>query len=340
MKMRYVILALFLTSFLLPSKGEATTNFYNKNTVYVVVGYGPGGGYDVYARLLARHFGNHMPGSPTVVVQNMPGAASLKAANHLYTTAPRDGTVIGTFARNMALLGVLKDNPNVKFDPNQFIWLGSVSSYQDDAFLLFARKDAGIKSVNDLRHKELIIGGSSEGGTSNDIALLLKDVLKLNLKLINGYEGNSISLAVDRKEVDGRFNGLSSTTYTKPEWLEPNSHISVLLQFGRASRHPMFPNVPTAQEIAPDQKALDLIRLAETPYMLSRPFVAPPDIPKDRADALKKAFAQTVLNPEYLEEGKKLKLDLSAVGPDQATALISALSSAPPNLLEYLKNLQ
>jgi tripartite-type tricarboxylate transporter receptor subunit TctC len=337
---------IWTTLFLLFGLGFSATaqpaeEFYKSKTVTILVGYGPGGGYDVYARLLSRHMGKHLPGQPSVVVQNMPGAASLRSANHLYNVALKDGTVIGTFARNMALLGVMKDNPNVQFDPAKFVWLGSASSMQSDAVMLFVRKDAGFASIDDLRNKEILVGGSGEGGGSNDLSAILKDVLGFKFRIVSGYpDGNALSLAVDRKEVDARFNGLASTSSTKPDWLQSNSSIKVMLQFGRATRHPDFPDAPTVRELATTEWAQAVIRLMETPYMLARPFVAPPGVPTDRAKALQDAFMKTNADPAYLDEGQKLKLDMSPVGPEQASALIAALSTAPSDLLEYLKNLQ
>lgn len=331
----------FLLGLVVPATAQPAEEFYKGKTVKIIVGFGPGGGYDVYARLLSRHIGKHIPGNPNVVVQNMPGAASLLSTNYLYNVAPKDGTVIGTFARNMVLLGVMKDDPNVQFDPSKFIWLGSASSMQSDAVMLFVRKDAGFSSVTDLKNKELVVGVSGEGGGSNDLSAILRDVLGFKFRMVSGYpDGNALSLAVDRKEVDARFNGIVSTSATKPDWLQPGSPIKVMLQFGRANRHPDFPNVPTARELATTEWAQAVIGLMETPYMLSRPFAVPPGVPVDRAKILQDAFMKTNADPAYLEEGRKLKLDMSPVGPDHAAALIAALSTAPSDLLEYLKNIQ
>lgn len=339
--MRVSVAIFLLLSLIVPASGQSTEEFYKGKSVNIIVGYGAGGGYDIYARLLSRHMGKHLPGQPSFVVQNMPGAASLRAANHLYNTAPKDGTTIGTFARNMALLGVIKDNPNLQFDPAQFTWLGSPSSHQNDAFLLFVRGDAALASPEELLSKEIVVGVTAEGGGGNDIAFLLKDVLNLKFRVVSGYpDGNALSLAVDRKEVDARFNGLASTSATKPEWLQLGSPVKVMLQFGRSTRHPDFPDAPTARELAETEWSKAVIGLMETPYMLARPFVAPPNIPADRAKALQNAFIKTNADPFYLEEGQRLKLDMSPVGPDQAAILIAALSSAPSDLLGYLKNLQ
>jgi tripartite-type tricarboxylate transporter receptor subunit TctC len=344
MLIRSAALALGFAALIAPAKADPVSDFYRGKNIQLIVGYGPGGGYDVYARLVARFFGKHVPGAPGVVVQNMPGAGSLRAANYIYVTAPRDGTVIGTFARNMPLLGVLKDNPNVQFDARKFTWLGSPSSAENDAYLLFANKDAAVKTSADLLKKggpPLVLGGTAEGATGNDVTILLKDALDLNLKMIAGYpDSGALFLAADRKEIDGRFVGLSAVASSKPDWLKPDSKMHVLLQFARKTRHKDFPDAPTAREIAPNDRARALVELAEIPYSLSRPFVAPPALPADRASALQKAFLETNADPEYVAEAQKIGVDVSPVGAHEAAEMIDKLAAAPPDLLEYIKKLQ
>ena len=344
MLIRCAALAMAFTATLAPAKADAVADFYKGKNIQLIVGYGPGGGYDIYARLIARFIGTHVPSAPTVVVQNMPGAGSLRGANYIYVQAPRDGTVIGTFARNMPLLGVLKDNPNVQFDPRKYTWLGSPSSGGNDAYLLFARKDSAIKNSKDLMNKDmppLVLGGTAEGATGNDITILLKDALGLNLKMIAGYpDSGALFMAADRKEIDGRFVGLSAVSSSKPEWLKPDSQMQVLLQFARTKRHQNYPDVPTAREIAPNDRARALVELAEIPYSLSRPFVAPPELPADRAAALQKGFLDANADPEYLLEAEKLGVDVSPVGAKEAQIMIDKLAAAPADLLEYIKKLQ
>jgi tripartite-type tricarboxylate transporter receptor subunit TctC len=329
---------------LVPARAEPVADFYKGKAVQLVVGYGPGGGYDVYARVVARYLGKFIPGTPTVVVVNMPGAGSLRAANYLYNTAPKDGTVIGAFARDMPLMGVLGDNSNVQFDARKFNWLGSVSSAQNDAYLLLVRKDAPVHAIEDARRPggpQLILGGTAEGATGNDVSILLRDTLGLNLKLITGYpDSGALFLAVDRKEAEGRFVGLSAVQSTKSDWLKPDGPVHALLQFARVTRHPLFPDVPTARELARDPKSLALIELAELPYLLSRPMAAPPNLPPERAQALQKAFMALQSDPDYLAECQRLGLDVSPVDGQQALALIDKLATAPPDLLQALKKLQ
>src|ERR1700704_3817942 len=206
--------------------------FYKGRQVNLIVGYGTGGGYDVYGRLIARHLGRHIPGTPSVVVQNMPGAGSLRAVNFLYNSAPKDGTAIAIFARDMPLIGIIGNNPNVRFDARKLTWLGSSSSYANDAYFLFARTDAQVKSIEDARRPggpPLVLGGTAEGATGNDIATVVRDALGLNIKLIAGYpDSNALFLAVDRKELDGRFVGLSAVGSSHPEWLAPTRQMQTL----------------------------------------------------------------------------------------------------------------
>ena len=326
-----------------PARGDAVADFYKGKVVSLVVGYGSGGGYDVYGRLVAAHLGKYIPGNPTVVVQNMPGAGSLRSVNYLYNTAPKDGTTIATFARDMPLLGLIGNNPNVRFDPRKFTWLGSSSSYADDAYLLMTRKDAAVKSIADAQAPggpPLVLGGTAEGATGNDISTVLRDALALNIRIIAGYpDSNALFLAADRKETDGRFVGLSAVSSSHPEWLKPDSGMQTLLQFARVTRHQQFPNVPTARELALNDRARALIELAELPYRLSRPFAAPPGLPADRAKALQAAFLAVHQDPQYLDEAGRLKVDVSPIGGDEVLRAIGGIAGAPPDLLDYMKKL-
>jgi tripartite-type tricarboxylate transporter receptor subunit TctC len=325
------------------AQAEEPADFYHGKQVILVVGYGPGGGYDIYARIVAQFLGKYIPGNPSVVVQNMPGAGSLRAANYIYSGAPKDGTVIGTFGRDIPLVGVMHGNPAVQFDAAKFTWLGSPSSYANDAYLLWVRDDAADKTIADVQRPggpPLNIGGTGEGGTGNDITILLRDALGLNIKLIPGYpDSSSESLAVETKELDGHFLGLSATYTERPNWLKPGSGMHPLLQFARHTRHPLFPDVPTAEELAKTDRARALIELAELPYTLSRPFVASPGIPEDRAKALQKAFLDMQTDPDYLAAAAKLQIDVSPIGGAAALALIQRLSQAPPELLDYMRKL-
>lgn len=338
-------LTAILSAFFAPVSGIAQTpeEFYKDKTVKLIVGYGPGGGYDVYARQLARVIGRYIPGKPAVVVQNMPGAGSLRAVNYLYNVAPKDGTVFGTFARNMPLLAILGENKNAKFDPSNFTWLGSSASYANDVYLMWVRKDSAVKSIDDIRTPggpTLVLAGTGEGSSGGDAPVILRDALGLNLKQIMGYPDSAgLYLAVERKEVDGRVIGLSAVRSTKPDWFKPDSPVHVILQFGRPDRHVDFPNVPVARELAPDAKSKGILEFAEIPNQLSRPYAAPPGVPKDLTVALQKAFMDTHKDPDYLAEAKKLEIDVSPIDGAEVLRLIAQMKSAPPETLTYMRAL-
>ena len=325
------------------TRADEVADFYHGHQVNIIVGFGPGGGYDVYARLLARHIGQYLPGHPSVVVQNMPGAGSLRAANYIYSVAPKCGSTFGLFARDIPLIALLGIDPNVQFDPRKFTWLGSSSSYADDAYLLMLRKDAAVKSIADARRPggpPMVLGGTAEGSTSDDIPILLRDVLGLHIKLIAGYRDSGVLfLAIDQNEVEGRTVGLSSVRSAHAQWLAPNSDMRVLLQFGRATRLPEFADVATARELAPDARSRALIEFAELPYLLSRPFAAPPGVPAARAKALETAFLAVHRDPAYLADAAKLKVDVSPIGGEAALATIDRLAATPPDLRNALKSL-
>ncbi len=325
------------------ASADSVRDFYRNKQITIIVGYGPGGGYDLYARLVARHLGRHIPGDPSIIVQNMPGAGSLVAANYIYTTAPKDGTAIATFGRSMPMMGVL-GGANVRFDPRKYTWLGSPSSSQDEAYMLWIRKSLRIENLEDARRPggpELAIGGTADGSSDTDIALLIRQTIGLNLRVVRGYPGSSgINLAIERGEVDGRFIGTSSVASTLPGWLKPDGPVRPILQFARATRLPDFPDVPTAREAARDERGRQLIELAEIPYMLSRPYVAPPAIPADRASALQQAFLDMAKDPSFLADAEKLHADVSPVGAAEALQMLERLAGAPADLKDAIRKLQ
>ena len=333
---------------LLISAGQAQTDgvetFYKGRTITLVVGYGTGGGYDVYARHLARHFGRFVPGNPTVVVQNMPGAGSLVAANHLYNAAAKDGSVFGLFAREMPMSAVMKANPNIRFDPLQFTWIGSPAGASDDVYLTFARRDGRVQKITDILKPdgpELVIGGTGAGSGGNDWALLLRDGLGLRIRLIPGYrDSNALFIAVERGEIDARSLDYSAVRSSRPDWLKKDADVHVILQFGVQKRHPDFPQAPTIRELARTPEQIALIDLAELSNTLARPFAAPPGLPPERSAALRKAFSEMAADKEYLAEAEKLRIDISPLNGAQMLEIIRKLAAAPPAVLEQMRKIR
>ena len=338
-----IALALAATIVGSPAQAEDPADFYRGKQLNLVVGYGPGGGYDVYARILARHFSRHMPEQPHVVIQNMPGAGSLVAANFLYRIAPKDGSTFGIFARNMPMLGLIASNKNIRFDSRKFTWLGTSSSYANDAYLLLMRRDARIKSVADARRPDAppnLIGSTAEGTSSDAMPIVLRDLVGFNVKAISGYtDSGQLFLAMDRGEIEGRTVGLSAVRSNKPGWLAPDGPMRVLLVFGRDTRHPDFPDTPTVRELAKGEAERRLIEALEVPYKLSRPFAAPPGVPPDRAAALQRAFIAMHADPLYLEDAAKAGLDVSPIGAAEILALIERVAEMPPDMLRSIEKL-
>jgi tripartite-type tricarboxylate transporter receptor subunit TctC len=335
--------AVLVTTFGSAAQADEVADFYKGKRVNLVVSYGPGGGYDVYARVLARHIGRHIPGNPSIVVQNMPGAGSLRGANWLYNVAPRDGLTFGTFARNMAMLGLMKTGQKVQFDPTKFTWLGSSSSLANDAYVLITRRDSKIKTIDDARRAggpPIIIGSTAEGASSDAMGVLLREWLGFNIKVIPGYTDSGVLfLAIERGEVDGRTSGLSSVKANKPEWLKPNGFAKVMVVFGRGTRFADFPDAPTARELARNEADRNLIEILEMPYALSRPYAAPPDVPPDRAKALQDAFTATHKDPAYLAEAEKIGIEVSPIDSAAIHKLIEQIAKTPADQLKRIEGL-
>ena len=332
-------------AFAAPAVGDEVSDFYKGKQVQLIIGYGAGGGYDLTGRMLARHMGNFIPGNPVVIVQNMPGAGSLRAANHIQQVAARDGTVMGALDRQVSLTAVLGGNPAVKFTAPELNFLGTLSSYSNDAFILWLRKDAPVKNTADLLRPggpEATVGGSAIGSTDDTTIIILRDVLKLRLRLVTGYpDGNTISLALERNEVQGRIAGLSAIASTRPEWLKPDSHVRPLLQVGRTTRLPAYPDIPTARELAEaaGPQAKSVIEAMELTYQLARPYIVPPGVPAARLAALRKAFMDTATSKAMQEEAAKMSVELSPTDGETATRLVAGMAKAPPEALDYLRKL-
>jgi tripartite-type tricarboxylate transporter receptor subunit TctC len=324
--------------------GDAVEAFYKGRQINLIVGYGPGGGYDLTARLVARHLGRFIPGNPSIVVQNLVGAGSLRAANFLYGAAPKDGTTIALFGSDIPMIALVGANSAVQFDPRRFTWLGSSSSFANDAFVLIVRADAKSPTLAAARlsgSAPIVLGGTGEGARDGDVPKILRDALGLNIKQVLGYpDSPSIFLAVERGEVDGRTFDLSSVKAARPQWLKPNSGFNALLQFARVSRHPDLPDVPTARELATDPGARALIEFSETPLLtMARPFAAPPGIPDDRAKALQAAFIAVHRDASFIGEAEKLGLDISTVPADEVARGIERMAQAPPSVFAYMRRL-
>jgi tripartite-type tricarboxylate transporter receptor subunit TctC len=344
MRFRFTAMALATMALTAVHSGPAmSADFYKGKTVKIIVGYSAGGGYDIYARILASNIGRYLPGKPRVIVQNMTGAGSLRAYNYLYNKAPKDGTVFGTFGRGIPLMALTSQGKNVRADASKFTWIGTPASYAEDTYILLARSATPIKNVNDLRKKggyKLIVGTTAIGSTGTDIPLVLRNVLGLNLKLLSGYPGGSaINLGIERAEVDARMLGLSSINSTKPQWLTSTKIMRPLLQFARKTRHPTMPDVPLASELARNDEDRALIQMMELSFLMARPYAAPPGIPPERAKLLRTAFMKAANSKEYRDKAAKLGMEVTPKGGEEIQGMIEKLNSLPKKLIKRYENI-
>jgi tripartite-type tricarboxylate transporter receptor subunit TctC len=309
------------------ARSAGVEDFYRGKTVSLLIGYSVGGGYDAYGRLLARHFGKHLPGNPSVVPQNMSGAGSLKAANYLYSVAPKDGSVIGTFSRSQGIAPLLD---KAEFDSTKFTWLGSVT---DEVSLCVTRHDAPVKTFSELLVTPATFGSEGAGADPNIFALLYRNVFGAKIKIVTGYPGtNEIQLATERGEVDG-LCGLSWSTLKGryPHWLT-GKKANILVQAG-IKKQPELPDVPSASDLAkqPDQR--QILKLMLIGQAMARPFAAPPGIPADRKAALIAAFERTTKDPDFLAEAEKLNFEVNPVNADKLDALLAEAYAMPKDVI-------
>jgi tripartite-type tricarboxylate transporter receptor subunit TctC len=308
--------------------------FYQGKTVTIVSG--ASGGYDAYARLLGDHMKKYIPGEPTLIVKDMPGAASMLAANYLYNVAPADGLTFGNFVRTIPMAPLL-GNAAAKYQPDKFTWIGSSSRYLDDAYLLMVSKSLGITSIEQLRRRAepLRLGSTGPNSQTDEGARIMRGVLGLNIKLVRGYQTTpQILLAVERGEMDGVMLGISSLNSFHPEWLKPDAPVNFLVQFGYGGegRHPMFPNVPRVDELAKTLEDKAIFDLLQLPFKVSRPFAGPPNMPSDATETLRDAFMRTSEDPDYLADAKKMGLDVSPMSGADVARTIAQAAALPPEL--------
>lgn len=299
--------------------------------IRLVVGYGPGGGYDAYARVISRHMGKYLPGSPAISVQNMPGAASLRAINFIYASAPKDGSVFGTVSRDVGLIGLSEDSKSMRIDPVDFTWIGSASSYEDDAYLFWIRRSLA-DNMKDVvaNRREIMVGVTGEG---SEFAMFAREVLKLPIKIVSGYpDSNALFLAIERNELDGRFVGLSAVRASQNTWVADNSQVKPIVQFARRIRHPAYPEVPLARELSLAEKDRALLDLIELPFKLSKPYIAPPDLAEPLARALQDGFIQAMKDRELLQEFERIGADVSPLNAAEIVKMLQVIQSAPEDV--------
>jgi len=321
------------------AQAQAVSDFYRGRTVNLVIGYAPGGGYDLYARTLARHVSRHIPGNPTIVVQNMPGAGSIKAANYLYTIAPKDGSTFGGFSRGAFLDPLLGRSEGTQFDAPKFGWLGSISN---EVGVCAFRTAAGIKSWSDMRTKPFIIGSTGAGADSDVFPTVLRKMFKLPMKLVAGYASAAeVVVAIKRNEVDGRCGWSWSSLVSWNRDMYEGKQLDVVLQLA-AQKLDELAQVPLITDVAETAEQRTALRLIVSRQTMARPYVMPPGVPADRLQALRAAFDATMKDTGFLTDAKKQDLEVRPILGAEADALIREVYATPPAIVklavDYMKD--
>ncbi|MGE3246271.1 MAG: Bug family tripartite tricarboxylate transporter substrate binding protein [Beijerinckiaceae bacterium] len=305
----------------------AAAQEYKAKQVKMVIGFGPGGGYDRWARTIAQYIGNHLPGKPTVVSQNMPGAGSFVALNWLASIAPKDGSVIAAVARD-APLGPLTGNKNARFDTLKLSWIGTPTS---ETNVCIAHKNAKVKSVEDLMKQELLVADTGPGTGTHVYPIVLREILGMKFKLISGYQSSSTAfLAMERGEVDGICESYDSVGNKKPDWI-PNGTVKVLFQAGTAPEpHIKAPYILDFAKTDEQKKALKFLYAGQG---IGRPYVAPPGLPPAILKAMRDAFNATMKDPAFRADAKKQRLDVEPKTGEQLKQLVEEIYATPKDLV-------
>lgn len=302
--------------------------------VNLIIGFGPGGGYDIWGRLIAGHIGQHLPGNPAVVAQNMPGGGSYRAASYIYNQAPKDGSTFAIIARDAAL-GPLTGQPGALFDATKFSWIGTPAT---ETNVCIAYKTAPVKTAQDLLQKELIVGDTGPGTGTHSYPKALNAILGTKFKLVGGYPSSAdVFLAMERGELQGICESLDSVKSRRPDWISSGT-VAVLFQ-GGAKPNPELQGVPFVVDLAQrpeDKKAIEFLYIGQG---IGRPFVAPPGLPPDRLKMLRDAFDATMKDPAFIAEAKLRKFDVSPENGAHLQALIDKAYATPHEIIERIATL-
>jgi tripartite-type tricarboxylate transporter receptor subunit TctC len=315
------------------AQAQPVESFYRGRTINLVIGYSVGGGYDLHGRLLARHLGKHIPGNPGMIVQNMPGGGSLRAANYLYNAAPKDGTAIGVFSRGMAMEPLIGAS-NTQYDSRKFTWIGSSTN---EVSVCATSSGSKVKTWDDMLAIPFTVAGEGSGSDPDIFATMIKNVFGARLRLIPGYPGSAeMSLAIERGEVDGRCGWTwSSIKSQRPDWIAEH-RLNVLVQLA-SQRSPELADVPLLVEHATTERQRQIVNVVLSRQAMGRPLVGPPGMPEDRKQALRRAFDATMTDPEYIAEAVARGLEVNPVGGADLDKLLDDLYATPPEIIAEVR---
>jgi len=312
---------------------QSAVDFYKSRSIDLYIGYSTGGAYDLYARVIGRHLGAHIPGHPTLVPRNLEGAGSLRLANFLYRVAPQDGSAFGTIGRGIAFDPLLIGQGDA-FDAQKFGWVGSANN---EVSVCVARTDSGIARFEDLFTKELTVGGTGTSADTDQFPRVLNGVLGTHFKIVEGYPGgNDVVLAMERGEVKGRCGwSWSSVMSTHKSWIDDKKMI-VLVQLS-LSKHPALPDVPLVTDFAKTDEQRQILKMVFARQVMGRPYLAPPNLPPDRLATLRQAFTETMADKDFLAEADKAELEINPVSGADVERLVKEVYATPPDIVAKAK---
>ena len=305
----------------------AAQDFYKGKTISIIAGFSPGGGYDVNARVLARHMGRHIPGNPNIIVQNMPGAGSLNAVHYLDTNAPKDGTALNTF--NFGAIGEARLSPDkIKIDFRKYNYIGSISH---DLTVCYVWHALGVRTLAELAKRPKVHYGSTGAGSSSDLnQKIMKNIFGVKLQQVAGYPGSAEQrMAIERGELDGDCGAWSSIPV---EWVQ-GKKINPVIRSSPATAPDMPPDVPYSIDIAPSERDRQIMQLLLASNQLGRPFMASAAVPADRVRILRAAFAATMKDPQFIADATKLRLPISPVIGEAAVKVVEDIYAIPQDIV-------
>src|SRR4051794_3940884 len=327
-----VIMASIAAAFfsILPAAADDVADFYKGKSATLYLGYPPSGAYDIYARLIARYLTRYVPGNPQFILRHKPGAASLNLVNELYTVLPRDGSVIGMFARSVALNRLL-NRAGANFEPVELNWIGSANN---EVSICGVWHGVGVHSTQDFLSRPLVFAANAPGAESDVYPTILNNLVGTHFKVVAGYPGvNDLTLALERGEADARCGwSWGAVKAAKPDWLR-DKKIYIAVQFA-TKKHPELPDVPLATELARNDLERDALALILTQQTMGRPFAAPPQVPAARVEALRRAFDQALADPQLLAEAEKQQLEIAPVGGEELQGIVERMFKAPQEVVE------
>ncbi len=330
--MRKLLLVLMLGLATPAAAQEDVAAFFKGKTLRLMVGIGVGSGYDINARLLARHLAAHVPGQPSIIVQNQPGAGSLTMTNALYNTGPFDGTVMGASFNGMPTTPLLQPS-GVRFDPNKLLWLGSSNR---ETQVTYVWHTVPVDSLDELKSKELVVGAQAPGSTQYDYPMLVNHLFGFKFKVVTGYQSTSkINLAIESGEVQGTLANWSTLKALSSNWLAEKK-VKLIAQWA-LKKNPELAGVPLALDLAKTDAERQALMLALARLEYGRPFFLPPNVPAARVAALRRAFDATMKDPAYLAEAEKLKIEVDPLSGEEVATLIEQVSRTPADTVARVR---